>query len=226
MSPQDFTERVLVEGLHVKWLMVGDDFCYGAGAPAMSRCWPKRASATASRSTPCRPCAKAPAHLVLRRAQCAGCRRFRRDRRPARPPVCDVRPRDPRRQAGPHARLSDAEPARGAPPCPAGIFVVQVHGLADHPLPAVASLGVRPTVEDAGRMLLEVHIFDYDRPATASWCASNSWKSCATRKNTSTSTLTAAIDRDAARPAPGSRPPAAHDPAARRAGALTATDRI
>jgi riboflavin kinase/FMN adenylyltransferase len=30
MSPQDFTERVLVEGLHVKWLMVGDDFCYGA----------------------------------------------------------------------------------------------------------------------------------------------------------------------------------------------------
>ena len=30
MAPQDFTARVLVEGLHVKWLMVGDDFCYGA----------------------------------------------------------------------------------------------------------------------------------------------------------------------------------------------------
>jgi riboflavin kinase/FMN adenylyltransferase len=30
MSPEQFTERVLVEGLHVKWLMVGDDFCYGA----------------------------------------------------------------------------------------------------------------------------------------------------------------------------------------------------
>eukprot|EP01030_Chromulinospumella_sphaerica_P016179 gene16179-biopygen14214 len=30
LTPQQFTEQVLVEGLHVKWLMVGDDFCYGA----------------------------------------------------------------------------------------------------------------------------------------------------------------------------------------------------
>ena len=48
-------------------------------------------------------------------------------------------------------------------PALAGIFVVQVHGLADGPLQAVASLGVRPTVEDAGRMLLEVHIFDFNQ---------------------------------------------------------------
>jgi riboflavin kinase/FMN adenylyltransferase len=46
-------------------------------------------------------------------------------------------------------------------PALSGIFIVQVHGLADHPLPAVASLGVRPTVEDNGRVLLEVHVFDY-----------------------------------------------------------------
>jgi hypothetical protein len=42
-----------------------------------------------------------------------------------------------------------------------GIFVVRVHGLADAPLPGVASLGVRPTVEDAGRVLLEVHCLDW-----------------------------------------------------------------
>jgi riboflavin kinase/FMN adenylyltransferase len=71
-------------------------------------------------------------------------------------------------------------------PALAGIFVVQVHGLADQPLPAVASLGVRPTVDDSGRVLLEVHLFDFASPATASWCASNSWKRCATKKNTST----------------------------------------
>jgi riboflavin kinase/FMN adenylyltransferase len=46
-------------------------------------------------------------------------------------------------------------------PALSGIFVVQVHGLAEHPLPAVASLGVRPTVEDNGRVLLEVHLFDF-----------------------------------------------------------------
>ena len=44
-----------------------------------------------------------------------------------------------------------------ARPAAQGIFVVRVHGLADGPLPGVASLGVRPTVEDAGRVLLEVH---------------------------------------------------------------------
>ncbi len=41
-----------------------------------------------------------------------------------------------------------------------GIYVVRVHGLADHPLPAVASLGVRPTVQDHGRVLLEAHLLD------------------------------------------------------------------
>jgi riboflavin kinase/FMN adenylyltransferase len=42
-------------------------------------------------------------------------------------------------------------------PAAHGIFAVLVHGLADEPLPGVASLGNRPTVEDAGRVLLEVH---------------------------------------------------------------------
>lgn len=46
-------------------------------------------------------------------------------------------------------------------PAAMGIFVVQVHGLASAPLPGVASLGVRPTVEDAGRVLLEVHCLDW-----------------------------------------------------------------
>ncbi len=46
-------------------------------------------------------------------------------------------------------------------PAALGIFVVRVHGLADRPLPGVASLGVRPTVEDAGRVLLETHCLEW-----------------------------------------------------------------
>ncbi len=46
-------------------------------------------------------------------------------------------------------------------PAASGIFVVQVHGLADQALPGVASLGVRPTLEDAGRVLLEVHCLQW-----------------------------------------------------------------
>ena len=42
-----------------------------------------------------------------------------------------------------------------------GIFAVQVHGLADRVVDGVASLGVRPTVDDSGRVLLETHCFDW-----------------------------------------------------------------
>jgi len=43
-----------------------------------------------------------------------------------------------------------------------GIFVVEVDGLGPEPLPGVASLGVRPTVKERGRPTLEVHLFDFD----------------------------------------------------------------
>jgi riboflavin kinase/FMN adenylyltransferase len=46
-------------------------------------------------------------------------------------------------------------------PVAAGIFVARVHGLSDTSLPAVASLGVRPTVENAGRVMLEVHCLQW-----------------------------------------------------------------
>jgi riboflavin kinase/FMN adenylyltransferase len=42
-----------------------------------------------------------------------------------------------------------------------GIFAVRAHGIAAGPLPAVASLGTRPTVEGV-EPLLETHVFDFD----------------------------------------------------------------
>jgi riboflavin kinase / FMN adenylyltransferase len=41
-----------------------------------------------------------------------------------------------------------------------GIFAVRVHGAASTPLPGVASLGTRPTV-DGEHTLLEAHVFDF-----------------------------------------------------------------
>ena len=46
-------------------------------------------------------------------------------------------------------------------PAALGIFAVQVHGLTSQPLGGVASLGRRPTVDDSGRVLLETHCFDW-----------------------------------------------------------------
>jgi riboflavin kinase/FMN adenylyltransferase len=47
--------------------------------------------------------------------------------------------------------------------------VVRTHGLGSSPVDGVASLGVRPTVEDAGRVLLEVHCLTW--PAAQSQLA-------------------------------------------------------
>ncbi|MFD1709627.1 bifunctional riboflavin kinase/FAD synthetase [Ottowia sp. GY511] len=50
-------------------------------------------------------------------------------------------------------------------PAASGIFVVEVHGLADRPLPGVANLGVRPSLDptdvNGGRVLLETHCLDW-----------------------------------------------------------------
>ncbi|MHB0990478.1 MAG: bifunctional riboflavin kinase/FAD synthetase [Burkholderiales bacterium] len=42
-----------------------------------------------------------------------------------------------------------------------GVFIVQVRGLGAEPLPAVASLGIRPTVNPAARPLLEIHLLNF-----------------------------------------------------------------
>ena len=79
----------------------------------------------------------------------------------------------------------------------AGIFVVQVHGLAPQPLAGVASLGVRPTVEDAGRVLLEVYIFDFSGNAYGKLVRVEFLKKLRDEaKFVDLPTLIAAIDRD------------------------------
>ncbi|HBH35357.1 MAG TPA: bifunctional riboflavin kinase/FAD synthetase [Gammaproteobacteria bacterium] len=44
-----------------------------------------------------------------------------------------------------------------------GVYAVKVHGVDDRALPGVANIGNRPTVEGDPRFLLEVHLFDFDR---------------------------------------------------------------
>src|SRR5688500_455167 len=46
-------------------------------------------------------------------------------------------------------------------PAALGIFAVRTHGLTDSPVDGVASLGRRPTVDDSGRVLLEVHCLEW-----------------------------------------------------------------
>ena len=81
-----------------------------------------------------------------------------------------------------------------------GIFVARVHGVADTALPAVASIGMRPTVDDSGRVLLEVHLFDFARNIYGTRVRVEFLhKLRDEEKYNDVATLTAAIASDAAR---------------------------
>jgi len=44
-----------------------------------------------------------------------------------------------------------------------GVFAVRAHGVKGHPLTGVANLGTRPTVCGSHEMVLETHLFDFDQ---------------------------------------------------------------
>ena len=219
MSPRDFIERVLVDGLHVKWLMVGDDFRFGARRagdiamlaeagrefgfevhtlPAVMH-GDQRISSSAVRAALAQGDFGATSELLGHPYAMSG---------------HVIHGQKLGRTIGfPTLNLRVAHR-----PAVHGIFVVQVHGLEERALPAVASLGVRPTVEDAGRTLLEVHVFDYARQCYGKLIRVEFLaKLRDEEKYVDLPTLTAAIENDAAQ----ARAFFAH-----RSGALTATDRI
>jgi riboflavin kinase/FMN adenylyltransferase len=219
MPPEEFTSRVLVEGLHVKWLMVGDDFCYGAkraGTIAMLAEAGQRHGFHVETLPTVMHGEQRISSSAVRAALAEG------DFGQARALLGHqytisghvIHGQKLGRTLGfPTLNLRVAHR-----PALAGVFVVQVHGLAPHALPAVASIGVRPTVDDSGRVLLEVHLFDYAASCYGKLVKIEFLEKIRDEeKYDGLATLTAAIDRDASH---------ARGYFARHAGAVTATDRI
>ncbi len=163
IAAHDFIERVLVRGLGVKWLQVGDDFRFGARragdfvmlkneAPRLGyevQALPSvmvegvRVSSTAVRDAlAAGDCARA-ARLLGRAYSISG-RVVRGDQlgRKLGFPTANVQMKHNR------APLQ-------------GIFAVEVHGAANSVVRGAASLGVRPTVKAQGAAVLEVYLFDF-----------------------------------------------------------------
>lgn len=222
-SPQDFIERVLVDGLHVKWLMVGDDFCFGArraGNIAMLQEAGRQYGFQVETLGTVMLGERRISSSAVREALAAG--DFGATQQLLGHPYAMSGHVIHGQKLGRTLGFPTLNLRVAHRPALNGIFVVQVHGLGadgrDAPLPAVASLGVRPTVEDAGRMLLEVHVFGYDQPAYGKLVRVEFLaKLRDEEKYVDLPTLTAAIERDADQ----ARAFFAH-----RSGALTATDRI
>ena len=200
MSPMDFVEKVLVQGLHVKWLMVGEDFCYGA----------KRAGNLASLVEAGKKYGFEVVALpaVMNEGVRISSSAIRTALAASDFPLVAQLLGHPYAISGHVIHGKKLGRTIGFPtlnlkiahkrPALSGIFVVQVHGLEEHPVHGVASLGVRPTVEDAGRVLLETYLFDYNRQCYGKLVRVEFLKKLRDEeKYPDLATLTAAIERDA-----------------------------
>src|SRR5690606_8772014 len=160
MQAQDFIETLLVRGLDVRWLLVGDDFRFGAGRTgdvhmlrahggfevesmdSISDRDGRRIASTDVRSALLAGDLDRVADLLGHRYHMSG---------------HVVHGLKLGRNLGfPTLNLRVPRACTGL----TGIFTVLVHGLGKGPLQGVASLGVRPTVTDENRILLEVHLLD------------------------------------------------------------------
>ena len=165
LSAEEFVERILVEGLKARYVLVGDDFRFGARragdfqllaelgnrhgyqAEALHtvEAAGQRASSTAVREALAAGDMATAAQLLGRPYSISG-RVVGGDRlgRSIGYPTANIQLK--------HNR----------PPL-TGIFAVRVQGLEKSDWPGVASLGTRPTVHANGRPTLEVHLFNFDR---------------------------------------------------------------
>jgi riboflavin kinase/FMN adenylyltransferase len=200
LSPQEFVEKILVQGLHVKWLIVGEDFCYGSkragnvqtlieagrqygftveSQPTVTSKGTRVSSSAVRNALEAGDFAQASELLGHSYSITGHVIHGKKLGRTIGFPTLNMA------VAHKHPALS-------------GIYVVQVHGLEDKPLQGVASIGVRPTVDDSGRVLLETHIFDYAQQCYGRLVRVEFLKKLRDEeKYVDLPTLTAAIERDA-----------------------------
>ncbi len=163
LPAEAFIEQVIVEGLQARHLLIGDDFRFGAkrrGDFTMLEQAAPRLGFVLERMDSVREGGERVSSSSVRAALAAG--DFDRTHallgRPYFMSGHVVRGRQLGRSLGfPTLNLRIPFPN----PALSGVFIVQVHGVADAPWPAVASLGTRPAVESDGKLLLEVHLFDF-----------------------------------------------------------------
>jgi riboflavin kinase/FMN adenylyltransferase len=164
MTAEDFIAGVLQEGLQARYLLIGDDFRFGArrrGDFDMLSAHAANHAFTLERMTTVAHEGERYSSSAVRRALAAGDLAQARALlgRPYFISGHVIHGRKLGRTLG-FPTLNIRVPFDN--PAVSGIFIVQVHGLGERPLPAVASLGTRPAVESQGKLLLEVHVFDFN----------------------------------------------------------------
>ncbi|HEY6513294.1 MAG TPA: bifunctional riboflavin kinase/FAD synthetase [Burkholderiaceae bacterium] len=163
LSPQAFIDDVLLNGVHARYVLVGDDFRFGAkraGDYAMLDAAGDALGFDVARMMSYEVHGARVSSSAVRAALAAGDMALAAALlgRPYSISGHVLHGKKLGRELGfPTMNLRFTHPR----PAAMGIFVVRVHGLTEAPLAGVANLGVRPTVDDAGRVLLEVYCLDW-----------------------------------------------------------------
>lgn len=163
LEAEDFIRRVLLDGLRARYVLVGDDFRFGArraGDYALLDDAGSRLGFDVARMNAYEVHARRVSSSAVREALRAG-DMVAAEALLDRPYAISghvLHGLKLGRQLGyPTINLRFTHPR----PAASGIFAALVHGLGDFPLRGVASLGRRPTVDDSGRVLLETYILDW-----------------------------------------------------------------
>ena len=164
IAPNAFIEQLLVKNLGVRWLLVGDDFRFGArrgGDYGLLAQMAKRYKFQLEAMHSIEVAGERVSSTAVRVALAQG-DFVRAEKLLGRPYSMSGRvmhgEKLGRKLGFPTANI--ALKRRRAPL--AGIFAVKLHGINATPLPAVASLGVRPTVMTNAAPMLEVHVLDFN----------------------------------------------------------------
>jgi riboflavin kinase/FMN adenylyltransferase len=164
LTADQFIDQVLVRGLQVKHLIIGDDFCFGRGRTgnfALLQAAGQRFGFTVEAMQSVMLDGERVSSSAVRRALATG-DMAHAARLLGRPYIIDGQVAHGEK-IGRQLGFATANIRIKHNPLPmAGVFAVEVSGLGDRPLPGVANLGIRPTVGGT-RPLLEVHLFDFDR---------------------------------------------------------------
>ena len=171
LDPDTFIRQLLVDGLAVKHLVVGDDFRFAAqraGTLDDLRRTGKQHGFKVSVIPPVYADGERISSTAVRAALAAG------DLAKARAMLGRHYMMSGRvvhgHQLGRALGFPTANiPVKRRKTATMGIFAVRVHGLAEGRLEGVANLGTRPTVGGGGEALLEVFIFDFDRDIYGSY---------------------------------------------------------
>jgi riboflavin kinase/FMN adenylyltransferase len=164
-APEDFIDRILHRGLAARWILVGDDFRFGArrgGDLAMLKQSANGCGFEVHAMNSVMADGVRVSSTAVREALATG------DMRCAQRLLGRPYSISGRVVSGDHIGRKLGFPTANVlmkhnRPALSGIFAVEVHGLGTQPLRGAASLGVRPTVTNVPQPCLEVHLLDFER---------------------------------------------------------------